>query len=192
MMGLTLGDVAVSQNGNSTQCQIMQEYGFDCLTYFCPMCEYAGYCDLACDFCGDELYLPTVDEPREELVMPEPEPEPWIDESDPGCFDAYDHQGGTSASQTPNQCDYYREFEPDYVPEYENGALVGDAALCQLGPNELNDGTVCESRMRSDAPGVPACVYTPAPQTTSQCDLMLQVHFLSLTLRVVTIPACRF
>ena len=120
--------------------------------------------------------MPRVEEPREELVIPEPEPEPWIDEDDPSCFDSYDLQGGTSASHTPNQCDYYRASEPDYVPEYENGALVGDAALCQLGPNDLVDGTVCESQMRSDAPGQPACIYTPAPVVTSQCDLMLQVR----------------
>ena len=159
----------------------MQEYGFDCLTYFCPTCEYAGVCDLACDFCGDELYLPVVEEPREELDIPEPEPEPWIDPSDPGCYDAYDHQGGMSASQTSNQCDYYRASEPDYAPQVVNGALVGDAALCLLGASELQDATACESQMRTDAPTLPACVYTPAPETTSQCDMMLQVRGLPST-----------
>lgn len=174
----------VSQNGNSTQCQIMQDYGFDCLTYFCPVCEYAGYCDLACDFCGDQVFFGTVEEPQEELVIPEPEPEPWIDEADPGCFDAYDHQGGTSASQTPNQCDYYRASDPDYVPQHDvNGAPIGDAALCQLTVDELTDSTVCETRMRSDAPSLPACIYTPAPVATSQCDLMLQVRIPCLSFR---------
>jgi hypothetical protein len=173
-------NVLDEQNGNATQCQIMQDYGFDCLTYFCPNCEYANYCDLACDFCGDELYPPGSggpDEPREDLVIPDPEPEPWIDEDDPSCLDAYDHQGGASASQIPNRCEYYRASEPDYQPLLANGVIVGDAAFCQLGPNELNDGAVCLSQMRTDEPALAACVYTPAPQTTSQCDLMLQTGF---------------
>jgi hypothetical protein len=86
-----------------------------------------------------------------------------------------------SVSQTSNQCDYYRASEPDYAPQVVNGALVGDAALCLLGASELQDATACESQMRTDAPTLPACVYTPAPETTSQCDMMLQVRGLPST-----------
>ena len=34
--------------------QVMTEYGFDCHTYFCESCEYAGYCDEFCGYCGDK------------------------------------------------------------------------------------------------------------------------------------------
>ena len=168
------------QNQNATQCDIMQTYGFDCLTYFCPNCEYAGYCDAKCGYCGDvPPPQPAPPPPQQPLIIPEPEPEPWIHAGDPLCFDAYDAAGGTTVSQTPNRCDYYMTTDPNYVQQYAADGLtpLGDAVQCLLGTAQLADAATCESRMRTapDDPALSACVYTPAPPVTSQCQLMLQV-----------------
>ena len=43
---------------------------------------------------------------REELVIPEPEPAPWIDPDDHTCFDAYDAQGAVSATPAIPTCEF--------------------------------------------------------------------------------------
>ena len=42
----------------------------------------------------------------EELVIPEPEPAPWIDPDDHTCFDAYDAQGAVSATPAIPTCEF--------------------------------------------------------------------------------------
>ena len=71
---------------------------------------------------------------------------------------------------------------------------LGDAAMCRLPMAQLNDATTCESSMRTapDDTTQSACVYTPAPAVTSQCELMLQTGFDCATWMCADPVACPY
>ena len=68
---------------------------------------------------------------REELVIPEPEPAPWIDPDDHTCFDAYDAQGAVSATPAIPTCEF--ALLPGQAPP-------ADEVLCAtLSMDQLQD-----------------------------------------------------